>query len=286
MAKHLQNLKKIAVLAIAVLAISLNAKAQEWYVLGEYIWSPPHPQGTFNQIHYQAEDVTINGMEYHTVYVRGEGVLLGAYRNEENQVYYCKWNGTAYDDEALLYDYDLEVGDFFNDTDPHPMRVTDITTIVDKTGVARKKFTFSFLNLEDETEFWIEGIGSSRGFLNMGNYTPTSDGAIFHMLCYHVGDEVVYVNPEYNDCDLPFNVEENTVDNSVGIYPNPASDVVNILNNNDINITAVEILDLMGRTVLSTDKSKNINISELAEGQYFVKIHGETTIVRKLFIKK
>jgi hypothetical protein len=58
------------------------------------------------------------------------------------------------------------------------------------------------------------------------------------------------------------------------------------LNDNNLTITNIEIVDLTGRVVLSTEKADNINISELSEGQYFVKIYGETTIVKKLFIAK
>jgi len=280
-----KNFKKIAILTIALFAVSFGVKGQSWYVMGEYIWSPPHPQGTYEELHYQGEDVGINGMEYHTIYVQGQGLLLGAYRNEDNQVYYCKWNGSAYNDEVLLYDYDLEEGDFFNDLDDHPMIVTNVSTITDNHGVQRKKIEFSFMGLENETEFWIEGVGSSKGFVNSCNYTPTGDGAIFHLLCYHVGDDLIYVNPEYDTCDIT-EIEENNAENSVSIYPNPANNTINILNNNNLSISKIEILDLLGRTVISTVNHEAIDISGLPEGQYFVKIMGETTMVKKLSVTK
>ena len=285
MAKSLQNIRKIAALTVALLAISLGVNAQTWYIMGEYIWSPPHPQGTFEETHYQAENVEIGGMEYHTIYIQGEGTLLGAYRNEDNQVYYCKWNGSSYDEEVMLYDYDLEEGDFFNDSDEHPMQVTEVTTITDNNGVSRKKLTFQFIGLEDETEYWIEGVGSSKGFINSGNYTPTPDGAIFHLLCYHVGENLIYVNPVYNSCDID-DIEENGFGNSVSIYPNPANEVIKILNDNNLSISGIEIIDMMGRTLMNVENCDEINVSELPEGQYFVKIYGELTIVKKLFISK
>lgn len=285
MIKNLQNLRKIAMLAIALLAVSFGVKAQQWYVMGEYIWSPPHPQGTYEELHVQGEDVEINGMEYHTIYNQTEGILLGAYRNEENQVYYCKWNGSSYNEEVLFYDYDLEEGDYFNENDPHPMMVTEISTIIDNNGVERRKFEFEFLGLDEETEFWIEGVGSSKGFVNSGNYTPTSDGAIFHLLCYHVDNNVVYVNPAYDVCDVD-DIDESSINNSISIYPNPTKDVVKVLNNSNLNISKIEIIDLLGRTVASAKNSDEINVSNLPEGQYFVKLHGETTIVKKLTISK
>ena len=287
MAMNLQNLKKIAALTVALLAISLGVNAQTWYIMGEYIWSPPHPQGTYEVCHYQAEDTEINGMTYHTIYVQGQGTLLGAYRNEDNQVYYCKWNGASYDEEIMLYDYDLNVGDYFNDEDEHYMQVTEVSTITDFNGISRKKITFRFIGLEDETEYWIEGVGSNRGFIYMGQYAPDpqSDGDIHHLLCYHIGDNLIFVNPEYNTCDID-EIDENLTDNSISIYPNPANDVVKILNDNNLNITNIEIVDMTGRVVLTTDKTGDINIAELSEGQYFVKIYGESTIVKKLFIAR
>lgn len=287
MLKKTLSFKKIAVLAIALLAFSFGVKAQSWYVMGEYIWSPPHPQGTFEELYNQGGDETINGMVYHTVFrqTQTEVELLGAYRQDGEQVYYCKWNGSDYDDEVLLYDYDLEVGDWFNDDDDHPMEVVAVTVITDNNGVQRKKYDFSFIGLENETEFWIEGIGSSKGFVNSGNYTPTEDGAIFHLLCYHVDNDLIYVNPEYNTCDIT-ELDENNAESTVTIYPNPANNVVKIMNTEGMTINKVEVIDVLGRTVISTENTNEINVSSLPEGQYFVRIQGETTLVRKLSISK
>lgn len=284
MVKKLLNFKKVAILAVALLAVSFGAKAQSWYIMGEYIWSPPNPQGTFNELHYQAEDVEINGMDYHTIYAAGERNLLGAYREEDNQVYYCKWNGSDYDEEVLLYDYDLEEGDFFNDMDDHPMLVTSVTTITDFNGIVRKKYDFMFIGLEDETEYWIEGVGSNKGFVNRGIYTPTNQGAIFHLLCYHVGNELIYVNPEYNACDID-DINE-TPDNVVSIYPNPANNVVRVLSESNTPIRKIEVIDLLGRIVATANNSEFIDVSSLPEGQYLMKVYGETTIMRKLTIAK
>lgn len=292
MATLLQNLKRIAVLTIATLAVTLSANAQEWYIFGEYTWSAPHPVGTFYERHFQGETVDINGLEYQTIYVQNpaKGTTLdGAYRNEDNQVFYCKWNGNSYDDEVLLYDYDLEEGDFFNDMDVHPMQVTEVSTITDLNGTQRKKLTFHYIGLEDDiTEFWVEGIGSSRGFMHVGMYEalPDSDGEMYDMLCYHVGDDVLFVNPQFNECDMPYAVEDNSIDNVVSIYPNPASDVIKILNDNNLNITSIEIIDLTGRVIMTTGKTDDIDVADIPEGQYFVKIYGDSTIVRKLFIQK
>lgn len=283
MIKNLQNLKKIAALTIALLAVSLGVNAQTWYILGEYIWSPPHPQGTFRVTQTSGDNVVINGLDYTTLLENN--AVIGAYRNDGNQVYYCKWNGSDYDEEVLFYDYDLEVGDFFNDEDEHPMQVVEVSTILDYNDVERKMITFEFTGLPEESEYWIEGVGSSRGFANVGRYTPTEDGAIFSLLCYHEDWRIIYINPVHNTCDVD-EIAENAIDNGISIYPNPANEIVKILNDNNMSISSIEILDLTGRIVMSCGNTDDIDISELTEGQYFVRIIGETTIIKKLFISK
>ena len=294
MAKRLQNLRKVVATIIATLAISLSVNAQTWYIMGKYMSSPPEPQGKTLEVHQQSGTVEIAGMTYNTIkIVDFEYVpidtpvdsLVGAYRNEDNQVYFRKWNGHAYEEEVMLYDYDLEEGDFFNDENEHPMIVEEVTTITDNNGVERKKYTFSFMGLPDETEYWIEGIGSNRGFIYSGQYWLNEDKALFHLLCYHVDDNVVFINPEYDVCDID-NVTENEATNDITVFPNPANSIVKILNDSNLHITSIEISDLMGRTVFSTTKVGDIDISGLAEGQYLVKIIGETTIVKKLSVVK
>ncbi len=55
---------------------------------------------------------------------------------------------------------------------------------------------------------------------------------------------------------------------NIAIYPNPVSNVLNVEGD---DIQQVEILDLNGRTVLTTNQSGAINISNLASGMYLVR---------------
>ena len=53
-----------------------------------------------------------------------------------------------------------------------------------------------------------------------------------------------------------------------------------------MNITGIQIIDLTGRVVLSSERYDSIDISSLPEGQYFLKIIGDRTIVKKLSVLK
>ncbi len=293
MLKNLQNFRKIAVTMIAMFAISLGVNSQNyWYVRGEYTFSPPLPQGTFEMGFEERATVTVDGMEYTEIVSWWDGIYgpveEGIYRVDGNQVYFRPWLAyrDVYGEEVLLYDYDLEEGDFFHDDDEHPMQVTSVTTIIDNNGVERKKWEFSFMQLPEETEYWIEGVGSSRGFLNVGVYEPGDEGEVFDLLCMHNGDNVIYIDPDFNTCDID-EIEENSVANSFDIFPNPANETVKILNDSNLQITNIEVIDMLGRSVVCVEDGDEINVSELPQGEYFVKINAsENVIIKKLFVNR
>jgi hypothetical protein len=86
--------------------------------------------------------------------------------------------------------------------------------------------------------------------------------------------------------ELPVNVVEKNGDN-IRVYPNPANDWVRLegLKNTDI----AELLDLTGRRINTWSGQSNyqLDLSELAEGVYFVRVltqNGEYS--KRLVVKK
>ena len=73
------------------------------------------------------------------------------------------------------------------------------------------------------------------------------------------------------------------------VYPNPANNEVTINGLENLSISSLEIVNMAGATVKSYDNvntpSFNMNIAELENGMYFVKINHEITELVK-FIKK
>ncbi|MEN8815775.1 MAG: T9SS type A sorting domain-containing protein [Nonlabens sp.] len=88
--------------------------------------------------------------------------------------------------------------------------------------------------------------------------------------------------------DLLTTGEESLNDVTVNVYPNPATDVLNITSSAQ-QFTSVNIVDLNGRLVKSFEVESNVvnaNIQDLKSGLYIVNIsNNETTISRK-FIKE
>ena len=68
------------------------------------------------------------------------------------------------------------------------------------------------------------------------------------------------------------------------IYPNPTTDVLYI--NQVRDITKLEIININGQLIFTQNKSLgNINVSQLQNGVYFLKVHTENGIATKKFIK-
>lgn len=80
---------------------------------------------------------------------------------------------------------------------------------------------------------------------------------------------------------------ESFAKNNFAVYPNPATDVLNIANVNKLEITKSTITDINGRIVKEANSSvENINVSELSSGVYFLKVttlegSGITKFVKK-----
>ena len=79
---------------------------------------------------------------------------------------------------------------------------------------------------------------------------------------------------------------------SINLYPNPANDVVNVecrMQNAEYEVEAVEVYDVYGKlvnTVVVNENPIRINISNLADGMYFVRVTTDAGAVTKRFMKK
>ncbi|MRT18088.1 T9SS type A sorting domain-containing protein, partial [Vitellibacter sp. q18] len=77
----------------------------------------------------------------------------------------------------------------------------------------------------------------------------------------------------------------------LALYPNPASDVVNLVNGTNIALEQMLIYDINGKLVGQTDLrgmqgERSVDVSTLASGVYMVQINGENASTVKRLIKK
>ena len=81
--------------------------------------------------------------------------------------------------------------------------------------------------------------------------------------------------------DVAHNVSENTMD-AVALFPNPVRDQLNVMAE---NLQSVEVYNLVGQMVMRTSASV-IDVSDLNEGLYFVRITTDGKTITKRIVKQ
>lgn len=108
--------------------------------------------------------------------------------------------------------------------------------------------------------------------------------------------QTIYVAFRHHDCTDMFrlNIDDIVVGNTVGIqsaenaanvaiFPNP---VCNMLNVEGENVKSVEVIDMNGRVVLTNDRAGKLDMSEVAEGVYMVRVMSLSGITTQKIVKK
>jgi hypothetical protein len=82
-------------------------------------------------------------------------------------------------------------------------------------------------------------------------------------------------------------LKENTLDaNAITIYPNPVKDNLNIVINGSVAGKEIELYDQLGRLVLYSDTTNNIDVSTLKSGIYILQIKTDRGIAQKKLVKE
>lgn len=115
----------------------------------------------------------------------------------------------------------------------------------------------------------VEGAGNSMSPINYA-YTDQleSQNQKLETIYYRLKQVDYNGNFEYSEIRTLRSTQEDR--NTISIYPNPASNVVNI--NSHHPIEKVEVLNLQGQVILSSEKdSRTLDISSLAAGTYLIR---------------
>lgn len=118
---------------------------------------------------------------------------------------------------------------------------------------------------------------------NPGNLLAVQDALFFVAGDNGQGDQYPSL---YRVGPVPTGVQNVKAPDNLNIYPNPATDVVNISGGK--NIQAVTIMDIQGRKLLEQNgNSQTINVSSLKDGLYLinVKLEDGSTHIQKFIVK-
>ncbi|MCB0737124.1 MAG: T9SS type A sorting domain-containing protein [Bacteroidetes bacterium] len=182
----------------------------------------------------------------------------------------------GYNDAELWYDFNQKVGE----GDPE---ILEIDTIVNQ-GITRRR-----MRLNDDRHYVLEGIGSTKEFTS--HYFYNGLYSWLELLCFHVGDSLVYQNEKYNTCDTSWNIGFNNVadilQDQVTIYPNPTNNSVQIDFTDELSgEIEMSISDCSGKVVqreMLKSSSNSITLN-LQAGVYFVSLVSEKYLVRRKLI--
>ena len=185
------------------------------------------------------------------------------------------------------------------------------TVAFDYNGMFANAF-FDFYN--QAHQYWIFRPGSSidtvNGFIsdahfsqnvNRTSFGPTTDPHPYLTdgtpeTCFEITD--IYDHGDHLTFHVHFfdtGLEEYQLADNVRVYPNPATDVVNIefrMKNEEWGMANLEVYDVYGKIVAVVGANNysplqtRINVRDLAPGLYFLRLTTNQGIVTKPFVKK
>ena len=296
---------------ILLVAIVANAYGQSEFPISNAIWNVDGPYSYEHTLYATIGDTLINDTAYSILSIINDTVigdempdthLVGYIRNEGEKVLLRCDGG-----EITLYDFSKTVGDtiwhngyfvsfFQNEThyglDEELKYISIINNRYVEDGL--EKYEVSIGYYDDEYGFyelygdvWIRGVGSERGLIRHLWYPPMSDMDRYYdntLKCLKHNGIVKYFNdPQCSRCFCWYDTSEipnETADNSISIYPNPACNTISIEVEKEYTELTIEIMDEMGKSVYSNNGLDNpISLDGFASGIYFVqlKINGEVT---------
>jgi len=130
----------------------------------------------------------------------------------------------------------------------------------------------------NKIDFWqyspsIDSWQQVTSFAGEGRIFPSAfsiDNKGYVGMGYSVGTQgTIYYNDIWEFVEPSLGLMINDYQNAFEVYPNPTSDFINVIVNNDVN--QIIIYDILGKEKLKTN-NKIINISDFESGIYYVKL--------------
>ena len=202
---------------------------------------------------------------------------------EENGVFYRY--KSFINDEVILHDFNLSIGDTAVSTCSSPQIVETIDTIIIG-NIARKRYFFE----GNIVNHLIEGVGSTKGLFS----TPCSaigieGGSILQ--CFFQDDQYLQLDTAIvcGNMTSTLGHDENFI--QIEIYPNPVRNYLNLeFKNWQEGNVQLQIINLEGVVLYSNNdinptELKTLNVGYLPNGLYIVKIGNDKVKVIRRIIK-
>ena len=287
--KALNNLRQKTLLFLLLMVAAGAAKAQGYQSyfaadstrLNVYVIGIDLDLTTYLTIN-STDSVVINGNTYLQGFLHG---VFAGFFYEEEEFYFREdtVTGRLYryfpllDEEVLLCDMSLEVGDSFTFSDrwgSHQAVVNDVTFENGRKVIHFENGSYFGINI---LEFY-EGIFPPVlpiGYFDYYYYT----GCDFYLLCEYKDGEQVFDNPNFEGCFLFYAAvnENHEQENPTKVFPTSVRPNETVQLETTDPITEVALFDLIGRAVSAvvcqeTPMRWNMTIPSRVSGVYVIKI--------------
>ena len=237
-------------------------------------------------------DTVIENLKYKKVYVQS----LDSIADFNKARYYeavreDTIGGKIYCGPYLLYDFSVNVGDTVSYYSLWTGKSREVIKSIDSIlidGQYRRRINFIHYEgwSEEETESWIEGIGSTNGLFSPGYYNLSS-GTAPKLLCVHVDGKIIYQT--HDKCYIPrslINIVENK-NETFKIYPTIVNNFLYIETDENIEDFNYKIISIQGQIISGGILANIVNVSNLNKGFYFIVISDNKNIKYKVhkFVK-
>lgn len=237
-------------------------------------------------------------IESHTIVAVGDTTIdsnnykiisgLGGFLREDTLQGKVWFYDTSYNAEYLVMNLGLDYGDMFTIYDYYNVASTfSVDSIYYKNTLKHVRINAwtSMCGLDEKITF-IEGSGPTSSFTYQRDLNGNSVNS--YLVC-HFKDGIKVLGNQlfYDSCNIfEVGIAENKSGlNTVNIFPNPASDIINVdIDNKDNEHILLEIYNVMGILVkieIIANQQKQIDIGDLKDGLYLI-----TTMTKDIISKQ
>ena len=167
-----------------------------WNELKESSLMDTYPPDKYIETYLISGDTTIDNRRFYKIFIQesNDSTYVGCFREEDKKVYYsgADYFGFETDSVVLLYDFNAQEKDTLYTGTGHRVVIENIDSILIVNSY-RKRFQLN------DGQYWIEGIGSTFGFVFPMTAIPTMHWRS-ELICYKHNDSLLYMSPNYFDC--------------------------------------------------------------------------------------
>ncbi len=290
-------MKTLLFIAICLLSINSVIGQHHYFPDSNAVWS------VWENKFFVNGDSIVNEKAYKKYFITNDSTLtsyafFALLREDTSTLKVFVIPPTTYE-EKLLYDFSLSVGDsvtvfpaendnsYWYSSVPANPEIEQIDSVqID--GELRKRYKMTDKHNYMESEYWIEGIGSTYGIFNSG-FGSLHIMYIPHLLCFKQDGEIIYNDPLQNGCSgrYPDGIIEKNQNDFVNIYPNPVDKLLFFE-----SVAEIFEIRIFASSGIELDKFEpdniayQINVTDYPSGIYYIKITGRNFTQNMKFIKR